>query len=86
MTVESGLIEEVIGVVVTTLGIEDRAPSLHAGTELLDSLPELDSMASVELIVALEDQFDLEVDEEQISGEVFETIGSLAAFVDAQRA
>ena len=72
-------------VVVATLGIEDRLASLNERTRLLDSMPELDSMAIVELIAALEDRFGLTIDEEEITGEVFESIGTLAAFVEQQR-
>ena len=43
-------------------------------------------MAIVELIVALEDRFGFEVDEDDITGDVFESVKSLAAFVEQQRA
>ena len=76
------LLSKVIFVLSTTLGIQDQAWSLNADTHLLDSLPELDSMAIVELIVALEDQFDIEFDEDDVTAEVFTSIGSLAAFID----
>lgn len=75
-------IDDVIAVVVTTLGIEERADVMHADTALLDNVPELDSMAIVELVGALEDRFDIVVDEDEITGEMFETIGTLAAFVE----
>jgi len=57
---------------------------MHAGTELLGSLPELDSMAVVELIYALEERFGVEVDGDEVTADVFETLGSLAAFVETQ--
>ena len=66
-------------------GIEDRADSLTAATPLFGSMPELDSMAVVELVVALEQRFGLSVDDDEITGDVFETLGSLSAFVDAKR-
>ncbi|MGY1733774.1 acyl carrier protein [Geodermatophilus sp. SYSU D01045] len=76
---------EVREVLVQTLGIEDRAGSLTADTELFGSLPELDSMAVVELVAALEDRFGLEVDDTELTGDVFETLGSLTEFVAARR-
>ena len=75
---------DVKSVVVTTLGIEDRADTLHAGTPLLGSVPELDSMAVVELVAALEERFGITIDDEDVTGDVFETLGSLAAFVDGK--
>lgn len=53
------------------------------GTELFGSLPELDSLALVELITAIEERFDIELDEDDITAEVFGTVESLAAHVDA---
>jgi acyl carrier protein len=47
-------------------------------------MPELDSMAIVQLIVALEDHFGIEVDEDEITSDVFDTIGTLATFVASQ--
>jgi acyl carrier protein len=69
--------------VIETLGIDDRADALDAATPLT-SIPELDSLAVVELIVELERRFDIAFDDEDVTAEVFETIGSLAAFVDAK--
>jgi len=74
---------EVRAAVIETLGIEDRADALDATTPLA-SLPELDSMAVLELVVELERRFDITVDGEDVTAEVFETVASLAAFVGAQ--
>ena len=77
-------LEGVKNVVVTTLGIEDRAATLDASTPLLDHMPELDSMAVVDLAVTLEDHFGIEIGDDEVNGEVFETLGSLAAFVESK--
>lgn len=50
-------------------------------TELFGSLPELDSLALVELITVIEERFGVELDEDDITAEVFGTVGSLAAHV-----
>ena len=71
-------------VVVNVLGVEDRADQLDAATPLFGSIPELDSMAVAELIVELEQHFDIIVDDGDITFETFETLGSLAAFVDSK--
>ena len=77
-------LEDVKAVLVETLGIEDRADALNAATPLFGSLPELDSLAVVELVAAIEDRFGIVVDDEEFSGEIFETLGSLAAFVEGK--
>jgi acyl carrier protein len=79
-------LDDVKSVLISTLGIEDRADSLTAATPLFGSLPELDSMAVVELVVALEQRFGLSVGDDEITGDVFETLGSLTAFVESKRA
>jgi acyl carrier protein len=73
-------------VLVQTLGIEDRRDSFDVSTELLGGIPELDSLAILELVSALEDRFDIVIDDEDFNGEVFETIGTLSAFVDSKQA
>jgi acyl carrier protein len=72
-------------VIVKSLGIQDRARTLEASTELFGSLPELDSMAVVTLAVNLEREFDFEIDDEDFTGDVFETIGTLAEFVEQNK-
>ena len=82
-----GIIEveqEVKDVLVKTLGVEDRAATIDASTPLLGSLPELDSMAVLELVAALEQRFGITVDDDDVTAEVFETLGSLTEFVQAK--
>ena len=73
--------EDVKAVLVSVLGIEDRAATIDAGTPLLGSLPELDSMAVLELVAALEQRFGVTIDDDEVTAEVFDTLGSLAALV-----
>lgn len=74
-------IDAVKAVVVDTLGVEDRADAIDASTPLFGALPELDSMAVLELVLELEQRFEIEIDGEDVTAEVFETLASLAAFV-----
>ena len=76
--------ERVGDVLRTTLGL-GRAP-LDADTALLGSLPELDSMAVVSLLLALEERFGFTVDDDEISARHFATVGTLSAFVQAKLA
>jgi acyl carrier protein len=64
------------------LQLGSRAETLTKDTPLLGSLPELDSMAVATVIAGLEDRFDILIEDEDISVEVFETVGSLCALVD----
>lgn len=76
---------DLVDVVVTVLGIEERRDSLSAQTELLGGIPELDSLALLELVVVIEERFGIAIDDSEFTGEVFETLGSLAAFVAAKQ-
>jgi acyl carrier protein len=79
-------IDAVKTVVVETLGVEDRADALDATTPLFGSLPELDSMAVLELVLELEQRFRITIEGEEVTADVFETLASLATFVaDKQR-
>ncbi len=78
-------VEAVKAVLVETLGLEDRAATIDASTPLLGSLPELDSLAVMELVLALEERFGITVEGEDVTAEAFETLTSLTAFVDEKR-
>ena len=80
-------LDQVRTILTDVLGLGPAGAALTTDSFLLGSLPELDSMAVVTLIAALEEQFGIAIDDDDITGEVFETIGSLARFVeDATRA
>lgn len=77
-------LQDVRAVLVEILSIEDRAETVDASTPLLGSLPELDSMAVLELIAALEQRFGITIDDDDVTDEVFETLGTLSAFIDGK--
>ncbi len=79
-------LDEVKTTLIDVLNLGPAGQALDAGSPLLGSLPELDSMAVVSLIGALEERFDIEIGDDDISASTFETLGSLAAFVAAKRA
>lgn len=62
-----------------TLGIPTQTLTLES--HLLGNVPELDSMAVLGVITALEDRFSITVEDDEISARHFETVGSLTAFV-----
>lgn len=76
------MIDEVKAVVGEVLQIGERAQAFDASTLLFGSIPELDSMAVVSLITALEERFDFVVDDDEITAEVFESVGSLTDFIE----
>ncbi|MHC3000554.1 acyl carrier protein [Microbacterium sp. HJ5] len=85
MNVSSATLDSVKAVIVRTLEISDRADTLDAETALFGSMPELDSLALLELAVSLEEEFGFVIADEDFTEDVFETIGSLAEFVERRR-
>lgn len=63
------------------LQLGDKASRLQDGTALLGAIPELDSMAVVSIITAIEDRFGIVVEDDEISGETFATFGTLVRFI-----
>jgi acyl carrier protein len=75
-------LEEVKNILSDVLSLGERKNSLSKDSMLLGDLPELDSMAVVNVITALEDHFGISVDDDEISARTFETLGSLTDFVE----
>lgn len=76
------IVNEVKKVLSEVLQVGSRAEKWDSSTSLLGSIPELDSMAVVGVIGALEEHFDIAVDDDEINAETFSTIGSLSAFIE----
>jgi len=68
------------------LSLNGRAQSFTRDTHLLGSIPELDSMVVVSLITTLEERFGIVVDDDDIDGATFATVGSLTDFVQGRLA
>lgn len=76
------VIDGVKRVLQEALQLGDRVNDFDESTALFGSIPEFDSMAVVTVVTGLEEQFDIEVDDDDITAEVFETLGSLTQFVE----
>lgn len=50
-------------------------------TALLGAIPEFDSMAVVTVLTSIEETFGIEVEDDEISAETFETFETLCSFV-----
>ncbi|MEQ8264463.1 phosphopantetheine-binding protein [Pseudohaliea sp.] len=77
-------IADVARIVGDVLSLGDRAAGLNEDSELLGAMPEFDSMAVVSIITAFEDEYGILVDDDEVTAEVFSTIGSLHAFLCEQ--
>ena len=79
-------LDKVRDILSEALGIGERKYSITAESNLLGSIPELDSMGVVSVITALAEHFDITINDDEISAKTFETLGSLVSFVDQKLA
>lgn len=76
--------KEVLRLLDEVLSLEGRAAGFTRSTHLLGAIPELDSMAVVSMITALEDTFGIVVDDDDIDGATFANVGTLVDFVSGK--
>jgi acyl carrier protein len=77
--------QQVLMILDEVLSLRGRSSTFDGNTRLLGSLPELDSMAVVSVITMLEERFGFFVEDDELDGQTFETVGTLVAFVDRKR-
>lgn len=80
------ILQNILSLLDNVLGLGGRSASFNRDTPLLGAITELDSMAVVTLIGSLEDHFGISVDDDEISGDTFATVGALADFVSGKLA
>lgn len=73
---------EVIEVLNEALSLTEG--QLDESSALLGVIPEFDSMAVVSVLTALEEQYGIMVDDDEIDATIFESVGSLADFVSSK--
>ena len=78
--------KEVLAILDEVLRLNGRAASFELGTALLGAVPELDSMAVVGVINMLEERFGFIVEDDEIDGSAFATVGTLTDFVQGKLA
>ena len=67
-----------------TLQLGKRADAFNASTPLLGHVAELDSMAVVAVLTAIEEHYGIAVDDGDLSADVFATVGTLTVFVESK--
>ena len=80
------IIENLKSLLIDTLQLGSQAHLMGPQTRLLGAVPELDSMAVVQVIGALEEYFGIAIADDDINADIFQTLGTLAAFVQSKRA
>ncbi len=78
--------KEVLSLLDEILSLNGRSFAFTRDTPLLGAIPELDSMAVVALITGFEERFGFSVEDDDIEGSTFATVGSLIDFVEGKLA
>jgi len=78
------MLREVLVLLDSTLNLNGRGRAFTRDTALLGAVPELDSMGVVALITAMEDRLGVTVEDDEIDGSTFATVGSLVDFLSAR--
>jgi acyl carrier protein len=73
--------DDVLAVLDDVLSLRGRAGAFRDDTPLLGNLAELDSMAVANVLTSLEERFGFTIDDDEIDGSTFESVGRLVAFV-----
>ena len=76
----------VVSVLEGVLNLRGRGVAFDSSTPLLGAVPELDSMAVVSVITALEERFAIVVGDDELDGSTFATVGTLVSFVERKLA
>ncbi|MDD5297596.1 MAG: acyl carrier protein [Rhodocyclaceae bacterium] len=75
---------EVLRLLDEVLSLGGRGLAMTAQSPLLGAVPELDSMAVVAILTGLEDRFGILIEDDDVDGQVFASVGSLVAFVSGK--
>lgn len=65
----------------SNLQLGDKVDKLKADSPLMGAYPEFNSLTVVGLVTAIEEQLGCEIGDEEISEDIFQTVGSLANFI-----
>ena len=72
--------QDVKMVIVNSVGTDVPLSSLNDDFQLVGNI--LDSMAITNLVLGLEEHFDFIFEDDELSADVFETVGSLTDFIN----
>jgi len=79
-------LDAVRGVLIETLELSQTPADLTSDRALFGAFPELDSFGVVAVVAAIEERFNITIDDDEFGAELFDTVGSLTEFVDAKLA
>jgi acyl carrier protein len=82
MESKSKEVERVRRVLAEALQLGARAERLTEDSRLLGGIPEFNSTAIVIVLMSIEKEYDIRIENDELSPEVFSTVGTLARFLE----
>lgn len=79
-------LEEIKHIIGNVLQIGNSLDDMDESSALLGGIPEFDSMAVVALLTSIEDNYGVTIEDDEVSADNFESIGSLLVFVNSKLA
>lgn len=77
------LTDDVKRILRDTLALDqERVERLNENSPLLGDVVELDSVGVVSVLTAIEDEYGITVEDDEISADVFKTLGTLTEFLE----
>jgi len=77
--------DRIINLICTDIAVDLSSEDMTGQSSLFDDL-NFDSIKVIELLTKLEEEFEIELDDEDLDFQVFASIDSLTKFVDSVRA
>ena len=68
---------------VIAINLQLEQDQLEADTEILGNFPQFNSLTIVGVIGSIEDELDCVIDDEDITTDIFTTVGDLATFIES---
>lgn len=70
----------------SNLQLGARADQLTRATPLMGAMPEFNSLSVVGLITSIEEELGCAIADDEISGDIFETVGAFSDFISSKMA
>lgn len=77
-------IDRVRRILKAALQLEAPIDAMQADSRLLGTVQEFDSMAAMSVLTMIEREFGFIIHDDEVSSELFETLGSLTAYIEAK--
>lgn len=78
------MLDEIKEILDEALQLGDQLQDIDESSQLIGSIPEFDSMTVVTVLTLVEERFGITIEDDEITAETFETVGSLVQFVTSK--